>query len=117
MSTRLNTLTQDELQKFLRYDPESGHFTWIMCPAMGTSISSRAGSMDEKMYIRIQVQGKRYRAHRLAFLYMTGEIPKLVDHKDRIPFHNMRSNLRSTTYSKNRLNSYSSDRVRAHNGG
>ena len=42
-----------------------------------------------------------YRAHRLAFLYMKGYIPKLIDHKDRNGLNNKWNNLREANKSTN----------------
>ena len=68
-------LTQAELKARLNYDPETGIFTWIKrIRRKGSHPNSIAGNLCDG-YIRIKVNGKLYRAHRLAFLYMTGSTP------------------------------------------
>jgi hypothetical protein len=42
--------------------------------------------------------------HRLAFLYMTGQIPRLVDHANRIKHDNRWANLRTATTAQNVYN-------------
>lgn len=74
-------LDQNRLKEILHYDPESGVFTWIM----PTSNRVKAGDVCDTVgpigYIVIGVLGKRRYAHRLAWLYMTGEWPSdQVDH-------------------------------------
>lgn len=97
-------LTHERLLDVLHYDPASGIFT-----RKHSSGSSKKGSIaagnDENGYVRIRVDGKKYRAHRLAFLYMTGKWPVgLVDHKDRNTDNNAWLNLREATYGQNKAN-------------
>lgn len=53
----------------------------------------------------IHINGKRYRAHRLAWLYMTGEWPRhFIDHIDGNNKNNRFDNLRDVPQSVNREN-------------
>lgn len=96
-------MTQDELKELLHYDPKTGFFTRLK-----TSGISKAGSVvgypTERGWVRFKVKGKHHRAHRLAFLYMTGEVPEEVDHKNGIKTDNRWSNLRAATRSQNAAN-------------
>jgi hypothetical protein len=61
-------------------------------------------------YIVIPVDGKQYPAHRLAFLYCTGEMPEEIDHANGCRSDNRFANLRSCTRSQNNANRRSSGR-------
>lgn len=66
-----------------------------------------AGTVDKTNgYRRIAIDGKRYAAHRLAWLYMTGVLPEeLIDHENRQRDDNRWANLRPADNSKNAVNS------------
>ena len=89
----------------LIYNPENGLFTWkVSCGRKRTG--DRAGCPSGNGYIAIKIDGKRYLAHRLAWLYMTGEWPKdQIDHRNRSRGDNRWNNLREATASQNQANS------------
>lgn len=61
--------------------------------------------MKKKGYIAIKVNGKTYKAHRLAWLYVYGVFPKeQTDHLNGIKSDNSIKNLREATASENMLN-------------
>lgn len=104
MGARL--LTAERLREVLDYDPETGLFVWKMKTADCVHVGSIAGGMDEKGYIRMRVDGRRYRAHRLAWLWMTGEWPSRgIDHRDTDRANNRWANLRVASSSQNIANS------------
>lgn len=97
-------LTQEILKSVIRYDEYSGEFWWLRKLNRNMDLSKPAGDKS-KGYVYIKVYGKLYPAHRLAFLYMTGEMPnKYVDHKDGNPFNNKWDNLREATKQENNSN-------------
>lgn len=101
----MGAITQDRLKEVLRYDPETGLFTWLVATGRRMRVGSVAGTKSSEGYIRIAVDGKIYRAHRLAFLYMTGEWPHdQVDHCDTDRTNNRWLNLRPASNSQNAAN-------------
>jgi hypothetical protein len=99
------TLTQARLQQALHYEPETGVFVWKVANALTTKIGDRAGSINGGGYRQIDVEGKKYKAHRLAWLYVYGYLPKRLDHKNRDRTDNRIMNLREATRSQNAANS------------
>jgi len=102
-------LTQEYLKSILHYNQETGDFTWLIKPSVAVKKGSIAGALAlnhiGKKYRRIKINYKSYRAHRLAFFYMTGEWPKdQVDHEDGNGMHNWWNNLRLATQEKNQRN-------------
>lgn len=96
-------LTQERLKELLDYDPETGVFTW-RGNKTGAQGRRTAGSASGNYY-RITVDGKSYRAHWLAWLWMKGEFPKpFMDHVDGNKQNNKWSNLRLATKSQNMAN-------------
>lgn len=102
-------VTYDELIQLLEYDKFTGIFTWLV-DRKGTAVKgSIAGCKDGNGYIVITLGGTRYYAHRLAWLYSTGEWPiNEIDHEDRCTSNNILSNLSDVT---TRENSYNQESV------
>lgn len=103
-------LTQEQLKAVLRYDPSTGEFTWIQClkPELN---GSKAGHVNSHGYIAVKIKGKHLTAHRLAWLYMTGQWPKyMVDHIDGNRANNAWGNLRDVPRSVNNQNIRSPNR-------
>ena len=100
-----STLTAERLRHLLDYDPDTGLFTWKVSPARNVKDGQVAGSINDDGYLRIRFDGKAYAAHRLAWLYMTGEFPPAdVDHKNGIRSDNRWANLRAATRTENSAN-------------
>ncbi len=86
-------LTQTELKLAVEYSPNTGDFTTLM-NSKRLKRGSKVGHHDKDGYIQVSVKGKRYRAHRLAVLYMKGYWPENeVDHLNRIRDDNRWMNL------------------------
>lgn len=62
-----------------------------------------AGTTTDNGYVLIAFGGQQYEAHRLAWLYVYGEITR-VDHKDRVRNNNILTNLRPATDKQNSYN-------------
>lgn len=100
---RLQLPAADELRAVLNYDPLTGLFTyrvrWFKCHA-----GERAGSLKQNGYVRIGFNGRQYFAHRLAWLYVHGECPFMVDHRNGVRHDNRIDNLRPATHAINSQN-------------
>ena len=101
----LSALTQAKLKELLHYEPETGVFTWIESTSSRIKIGDIAGNKGVDGYIDIGIYGKLLRAHRLAYLYMTGEWPEMVDHRDGDGLNNKWENLRLASKRENAINS------------
>lgn len=97
-------ITQDRLKEVIRYDPESGVFTWKNKTCKRVVVGGEAGGRTSHGYRVIRIDGDLTYGHRLAFLYMTGEIPEYVDHINGIRDDNRWDNLRSATSAQNSWN-------------
>lgn len=107
---RERKLTQEFLRAALNYDPETGIFTWRHRADRSRRWNTRyagkiAGKVDRigRGMICVAVDGekKQFFSSRLAFIYMTGICPPLVDHKDGDHSNNRWDNLRSASPSQN----------------
>ena len=98
-------ITQDRLKEVLLYNHETGIFTWRKTMSNRASAGTQAGWSHNAGYVGIRIDGKAYLAHRLAWLYVTGEWPPiLVDHRDTVKTNNKFSNLRLANHSQNSEN-------------
>ena len=90
----MEQLTQERLKELFTYEPTTGVFTRKSNGSVATNIHNG--------YVRIFIDYKEYRAHRLSYLYMTGEFPvSIVDHINHDKTDNRWSNLREVTHQEN----------------
>lgn len=109
MTASNSTLTQDELKKFLHYNPNTGVFTWLVDRYSNKIKGTVAGCIQTmengKKYRYIRIKSNPYRANRLALLYVNGVMPTFhVDHISGDSLDDSFENLRDVTCAVNNKN-------------
>jgi hypothetical protein len=92
-------ITAERLREVLLYDPETGVFRWWVPTSRKSPfrVGKIAGSYHRDGYREIRIDKRLYRAHRLAWLYMTDKWPDLeIDHIDQDGTNNLRRTLLSS---------------------
>jgi hypothetical protein len=108
MKTRCD-LTQAQVRELFDYNPETGQLIWKVerYRKHPGDIAGCAHKTKNKNYWRVSVSVnyRRYLAHRIIWLWMTGDWPEQeIDHIDRNATHNQWSNLRLSGHSENGRN-------------
>lgn len=88
----------------LQYNPDTGVFNWRV-PKQGRR--KEVGYTDKGMwgYVQVRIEGKKYLAHRLAWLLYYGEFPDgILDHINGDKTDNRICNLRIASLSENQCN-------------
>lgn len=67
----------------------------------GIYAGSIGGTLGDRGYWKIKIDGKLYRVHRLVFFYFNGYCPNEIDHIDENKSNNLIENLRGITHSEN----------------
>lgn len=81
-------LTQDKVKRLFDYDRETGLLRWKIKYSIKVIVGTVAGGPDFLGYIVVGVDGRKYYAHRVIWLWMTGKMPRKVDHKDTLKDNN-----------------------------
>lgn len=92
---------KNKIEAFIQYDHESGVFT-----RMGKNgVWKKTGSKGKNNCVEVSITGTSYKAHRLAWAWMTGEQPPSgIDHIDGDPSNNQWVNLREANQFQNMRN-------------
>jgi hypothetical protein len=97
-------ISHDSLITQINYIPETGEMFW-RSKKRGVKNDMSAGCLCSDGYIRVKICGKLQLAHRLAWLYVTGEMPILfIDHINRVRHDNRIDNLRAVNAIENSQN-------------
>ena len=105
-----DAITAEYVRSILNYNPDTGIFTWRERDDVPKEWNRRwagtiAGTPNDSNYLLISINKQHHRAHRLAWLWMTGKWPDPeCDHRDTVRANNRWSNLREATRSQNAAN-------------
>lgn len=92
------------LREILNYNWKTGIFRWAK-PRPKIRVGAVAGHKHHKGHIEIEIDGRSYMAHRLAWLYIYSQWPRhQIDHKNLNRSDNRIKNLREATNGQNCAN-------------
>jgi len=102
----MEKITQSKLKELLKYYPCTGIFRWNVVRGGAYKTLSKAGCAEKKRgYIVIGINGVKYSAHRLAWLYVYGYFPENhIDHINKKTNDNRIVNLRVVSRQCNNRN-------------
>lgn len=98
-----NSITQEFIKDIFNYDPETGVFTFKK--DRGYKKSGSVAGYIQNGYVRIEIDGKSFSAHRLAWIFTYGHPPTgQIDHANMVRSDNRILNLRDCSVSQNQFN-------------
>lgn len=101
-------ITQEELKRYISYDPDTGVFTRLATVnGKRRGIGKPCGTFNKATgYVELCVAGGKVYGHRAAWIYMHGHIPEgvRIDHRSGDRADNRISNLREATHADNLRN-------------
>ncbi len=101
----INYPSADTVRCLLNYDDLTGVFTWKADRGRLAKKGSIAGCLRRNGYIEIVIHSRLYKAHRLAWLYVHGDIPTVyIDHINGVRSDNRIANLRLASFCENQRN-------------
>jgi len=97
-------ITKEEVQKYFNYS--EGQLFRRFKVANCKNIEKPIGRLDDRGYIRCWHDSKKWRVHRLIWIWHNGEVPTglVIDHINRVRTDNRIENLRVVTPSENARN-------------
>lgn len=96
--------TFEQIQDLLEFNPDTGGLTWRASRGR-VRAGTAAGTLDARGYVMVQALGRKFQAHRLAWLLSTGAWPTgEIDHRDGNRANNRLDNLRDVSHLVNLQN-------------
>lgn len=100
-----NDLSKADVRRMFDYNKTTGLLTWKIAASKNTHIGTAVTASDPKGRIRVGINRRRYLAHRIIWLWVTGKWPSHeIDHRDTVKSNNQWNNLREATPSQNHFN-------------
>lgn len=108
--------TQDRIKQLVLYNPLTGEFvrkekpasefaTHRICEYWNRRYANKpAGYLCGDGYHYLMIDGRRYAAHRLAWIYFYGQVPQQIDHENGDTSDNRIANLRDVSNLENSRN-------------
>lgn len=102
-----NELGAELIRAMFDYDPDDGALLWRFRPTYPRDWNTKyaekaAGNLDSSGYISIGINGKLWKAHRLAWVHYYGDpAPETVDHINGIRTDNRIANLQPVSSAQN----------------
>lgn len=93
-------ITQARVRELFDYR-DDGALIWKVSLGNRAKAGTRAGSVRQHGYFNIKIDGNKFLAHRLVFLWHHGYVPAFIDHVNGVPGDDRIENLRPATRSQN----------------
>lgn len=101
----INYPSAETVRRLLSYDENTGIFTWNADRGRLAKKGFIAGCLRRNGYIEIVIHHRLYKAHRLAWLYIHGQMPPVyIDHINGVRSDNRIANLRLASFCENQRN-------------
>lgn len=98
-------ISQQRLFYLMDYESSTEQFTWKKSTSNVVRKKRKISKNKKSRYLRIQLDGNRYYAHHLAWLWFYGKLPKTqIDHINCDSFDNRICNLRLSNQQQNCFN-------------
>lgn len=101
----MSGITQSRVRELLNYDPESGELCWRISRGNRIPAGKVIKCVGNHGYIVVRIDGVLHLAHRIIYLYMTGNFPeRFLDHVNGNRTDNTWANLREASLFENSQN-------------